>query len=205
MATVADIIASARYDLRDYRESDLAEEELVDYCNRVVSATDSILSSLNSDLLHQSSTAVTLASGDTSTDAPDRCLAIKSVYYSTEELQKKSIDAIYERRIVSSYTGKPNWWAHVGALIEFDCTADADYALTVVFNQGTAAVTVNSTMPYGGIMNDAIRQGIVLIASGIREKSMSAVSGMLYELMRSAAMQNIIRRNFVPKTYRMDF
>ena len=81
MATLAELITSARFDLRDYADREYPDPELVEYANRSVIALDSSLLSIDSDWLHQTGTAV-LASGQNKVTQPTRCISIRSIWIS---------------------------------------------------------------------------------------------------------------------------
>lgn len=76
MATVANILDSARYDLRAKTGNAFENEELLDYLNRTVGVLDSSLLSLNSDWLKKVDAAQELTTGQRKITMPTRCIGI---------------------------------------------------------------------------------------------------------------------------------
>jgi len=80
MATAANIITSARYDLRAVTGQSFEPEELLEYLNRSVIILDGVLMSTNSDWLHQTAISSGLTAGLNKVTMPTRCISIRSVW-----------------------------------------------------------------------------------------------------------------------------
>jgi hypothetical protein len=99
MATVAQFITSARYDLRDYQTGlEFDDEELLEYINRMKDVLDNTLFSMNSSYVHGTAT-LTLT---TKTDKIDLSSSlnsgsydtIRSLWIGTDEKEKVSLDVM---------------------------------------------------------------------------------------------------------------
>lgn len=202
--TVDDVITSARYDLRDTNDIEYADAELIDYLNRSVLTLSSALSSLNSDWVH-ASTDLTLSTGDNYTAQPSDCAAVRQIFISQDEVIKKSVDFIYQQRqFTSGITGKPYYFAQEGTNLVFERTADADYTLTTRYDQLQSTLTSTSSMPYNDRFNQVIREAVVLIAKHRQDRSVITES-VLHDFFLNHALTSVIKRNFVPKRYVIDF
>jgi len=81
MATASQIIASARYDLKEYKGQKMETAELLEYLNRAVIILDGILISKDSDWVHQSAISVALSTGQNKITMPTRCASVRSIWY----------------------------------------------------------------------------------------------------------------------------
>jgi hypothetical protein len=213
MATVQTLITSARYDLRDYGKGLVFDNaELLDYLNRMVGLMDSTLASLDSDLVEaQSDGDITLASGAKAADISSALNSglwdnIKDIWIDTDQLTQVSVDCMRRERIwVGSTTGQPYYWALHGTDILFERLADANYSLDIYYNKRTAALTITDSMPYNSIFDETFRELLVGNAKAKKEGRISRSDGFYSELFRRRAMQENLRRNFVPKPYSKDF
>jgi hypothetical protein len=213
MATIQDVIDSARYDLRDY-EDGLAfdDTELVLFMNRMIRNIDSALAAVSSDLVFASA-SITLAAAANSVDV-DTTLnsgkwdSIRAVWNGQTKIYKMPVQQLfYERLMIGTGTGSPWYWAMQGRTIQFDRTADQNYTLTCWYNTTTGTVTVATTTPYSGVFDDWLREMLVLHAKGKKTQNLKGAQGdlMYSELARKRVMEIVIRRNFIPKPYYIDF
>jgi hypothetical protein len=213
MATIQDVIDSARYDLRDY-EDGLAfdDTELVLFVNRMIRNIDSALAAVSSDLVFESA-SITLATASNEVDV-DTTLnsgkwdSIRALWNSQTKIYKMPVQNLfYERLMVGTATGAPWYWAMQGRTIQFDRTSDQEYTLTCWYNTTTGTVTVATTTPYSGVFDDWIREMLVLHAKGKKTQNLKGAQGdlMYQELARKRVMEIVIRRNFIPKSYYIDF
>jgi len=84
MATASQIIASARYDLKEYKGQKMETAELLEYLNRAVIILDGILISKDSDWVHQNAISVALSTGQNKITMPTRCASIRSIWYDSK-------------------------------------------------------------------------------------------------------------------------
>lgn len=210
MATVATFIDGARYDLRDYLEGlEFDDTELIEYINRVVPILDSVLASLNSDLV-RGTADVTLSSAAStiaiSSINSGNIQNIRSVWISTDKKEQLSADQMdYERQFIGTNTGEPDFWAIVGAYIQFERAADANYTVRFFYNSKTATLTSSSNMPYSDLFNNTIREMLIVYARAKKEGNIGKTDLYTDALFKKHAMEITIRRNFVPKPYKLDF
>jgi len=203
VATVASVLTSARYDLRD-TNTKYADAELVAYANRGLVQLDAVLSSINSDWV-DTTAAVTLASGASSATAPTRCLRLRQVWYDTTQLIPAPLSTIrYKQQVYSDSTGQPTYYALNGSNIQFDIVSDAAYALTAMFDQRSADLTSGGNMPYGDEFNEPLRESIVIMAKRRDEFDVN-LDAILYDFFMSAATQKAMARIYVPKPYYLGF
>ena len=213
MATVQTLITSARYDLRDYGKGLIFDNaELLDYLNRMVGIMDSTLASLDSDLVEaRESTNCTVASAarysDISSDLNSGLWDnIKSVWISTDELTQLSVDEMRIKRIwLGTGTGKPAYWALSNQQLLMDRVADQEYTLDIYYNKKNAALELTDSMPYFSIFDELFRELLVGNAKAKKEGRISRSDGFYSELFRRRAMQENLRRSYVPKPYHKDF
>jgi len=114
--------------------------------------------------------------------------------------QISSAELLEKRKFLNS-DGQPRYWAYQGTNLIFDYIADQDYGVVFHFNQKSDTLTTSSTMPYNDEFNEELREAVVLIA----QNELADVTMLLYDTFRAAATTKAIRRNFVPKRYRIDF
>ena len=65
----------------------------------------------------------------------------------------------------------------------------------------------NSTdmMPYDGRYDQLFREMLVMHAKAKKEGNVGQPEGIYHEIFRRRAWEETLRRNFVPKPYRIDF
>lgn len=204
MATVLSVITSARYDIKDGAARDPVDDVLVDFVNRAVHILDSQLSSLGSDFVHQTET-LTLSAAANSVSIPTRCIRVRSLWISTDELDKMSTDAMYNRRKYLSTTGQPDFWANEGANIIFDKTADAEYSITAHFDQRVDTLVKTDSMPYSDEFNEVIREAIVMMARNRDGQKKTYGAADIEMAIKNVAVQKIIAKNFIPRTRWLSF
>jgi hypothetical protein len=202
-ATVASILTSMRYDLRDSDARQFVDDELVDYINRGLTILDSTLAAKQSDWVHKTDDSFTLASGSNEESYPTDFKTVRSIWEDSNQIVKKDVDYIYyQRKFIT--TGRPYCFAIEDTNFIFDYTADQEYTLTVHYNKKSTALTTSGNMPFNDDFNLVLQQGAVLFAKNRNNKELNidAVIGSMFE---EAANKNVLKRNFVPKNYRLDF
>lgn len=204
MATAANIITSGRYDLRDTGSNLYADEELLDYLNRVRKLMYSALLAVHSDWVHATDSSVSLSSGASSATAPTTAASIRSVWYDDDQLVEKPVDYIYYKQKHIDSTGQPNYWAHEGSNIIFERTADAAYTLTAHYNTKGSDLASGDDMPFDDTFNEVIREGMVLMAKN-RNEVPGSINAQLYNMFNNQAMADIISRKHCKKNYFLGF
>ncbi|KKK64660.1 hypothetical protein LCGC14_2981950 [marine sediment metagenome] len=154
-----------------------------------VSAVTEILITVNENVIVNEGTA----------DASGTIFAQKS-----DEVVKKSTDVIHEKRMQISGTGRPYYWAYEGTDLIFDHKANQAYGLFIRYNQKSAALEMNTPMPYNDEFNELLREGLVMYGKA-RRGELSSVDSVLRNMINNAVMTKAIRRDHIPKRYRADF
>ena len=201
--TVANILISLRYDLQDMEVNQFIDPELVDYLNRSLAVLDSKLAAKQSDWVHKTDAAFTLVSGEKEVAYPADMKTVRSVWEGSNLIVKKNVDYIYiQRKYVS--TGRPYCFAIEGTNLIFDYTADQEYTLTVHYNKKSTALTASGSMPFNDEFNLVLQQGAALYAKN-RINRISGFDAMFNDMFEKAANVDVLKRNFVPKNYTLDF
>ena len=92
MATVGDIITSARYDLQDHGGQKWNNDQLVNYINRIVQLIDRILLTRNSDFTLATTTG-TLSNGTNTVVEPTGNYRVIQIYNGSKRVYKKPRNA----------------------------------------------------------------------------------------------------------------
>lgn len=121
-----------------------------------------------------------------------------------ESVINRARNNIVPQRKYLSSDSRPQSWSHEGTNILFDYIADEDYGIIIHFNGKSAVLTSSSNMPYNDEFNEELRGAVVLISEN-RESKISDATMLLYETFREAATTKMVRRNFIPKRYHLDF
>ena len=210
MTTVATFIDSARYDLRDY-QTGLAwdDDEILEYVNRMVKVLDSTLASMNSSFVHGTEDE-TLASAANYIDLRTNLNggkwdSIRSVWISSTQLEKLSVDEMYYERKFITETGQPYFWALENPNIIFEKTSDAVYTIRIHYNKKTGTLTSASTIPYNDVFNEIFRELLVMHAQAKRENKIMQADQLYTAMFRQRAAQEQLRMDYIPKIYKLGF
>ena len=210
MATVAQFVDDARFDLRDYQTGlEFDDDELLTYINRMAKVLDSTLTALNSSFVHKQST-VSLGAAVNYLDVKTNLNSgkwdsIREIWIGQDMLEKTSVDSLYYKRKFLTGTGKPYYWAVAGDNVQFEMTTDAVYSLTINYNQTTGTLTASSNMPYSDRFNEVFREMLVMHAKAKKEGAMSPSEQVYQAAFRRVAIEQQIRSDFIPKYYRLGF
>jgi len=205
--TVGDIIASARYDLRDFGGQKFDNDQLVDFVNRIIILLDELLITKSSDFT-MTSADVTLSSGEYVATAPTRSHKVVQVYDGTNTLTKESLVNVmhmYQMNNESSTTGEPRYWAYNNGNLYFNVEADDDYTLKAIYHVKTATLTLIDNLPYNDFFNQYIREALVVMASKAKDDKIVNVDREFYTMFKNVVNSTVVGRNFVPKTYVLGF
>jgi hypothetical protein len=149
--TVATLITSLKYDLRNYGQMDFGEDLIVHYINRAINILDAKLIAWNSDQTLTMSTA-TLAKGYDYVTVPTRMLALREVWIQQDRKQAAGMNDLYYRRQFKKNVKESGDAIAVGDLcktinqntIDFstkgagDNDADTYWVCTVAFTMGAS-------------------------------------------------------------------
>ena len=210
MATVAQFITSARYDLRDYQTGlEFDSEELLEYINRMKDVLDNTLCSMNSSYVHGTAT-LTLSTAANSIDLSANLNSgdydtVRAVWIGSDEKEKISSDMMYYKRQFISDTREPDFWAMEGIYMIFDSTADADYSVEVSYNKTTPTLALTDNMPYADKFNQIFRELLVMHAKAKKEGGIAPAEQTYHAMFRAKAFADQIRQDYIPKRFKLDF
>ena len=205
--TVADIIESARYDLRDFNGQKFDETQLLNYVNRIMKLLDEMLIVRDSDFTMYHASA-TLEEEENTATAPTRTNSIVLLYIDTNKIIKEPLADVmhrYQMNKESSNTGEPSYWAYRGNNIYFNIEADDDYTLDAYYHKKTAELTADDDMPYNDFFNEYIREGIVSMAEKARDNKVAKIDAEFYNMFKHIVDSATVGRNFSPKNYHIGF
>lgn len=206
MATVATLLTSARYDLKDFSGQMWDDTQLVDYLNRVVIVMDNVLSSLRSDRCIDYNATATLSATDNSVAVPSNTNQVLDVWIGSDLKYKTTPQDIYARRIYNGgATGEPQHWAPTDETMIFDYTADDDYTIKIIRTVKTATLTTSSNMPYDDKFNEYFREAVINMAHKAKDNAVVNVDSMYFEEFKRIAMMDVVTRGYVPTYYYKDF
>jgi len=194
MATAADIITSARFDLRDTDETQYSDAMLLDFLNRGLRPLSVVLSMLSSDWVNDTSD-LTLASAASTITLPTYFISDITVRISTDYLTKNSVSSI-RHTLVDSTSDQPENYAIQSTTMMFERVADAEYTVVLEYNKYEADLASTDTMPYNGECNDILRQFITLSAKSRNEYSIMN-DAAIYDFFYEALFSKFVARNYI--------
>lgn len=211
MATAADIIASARYDLNDYQAGIMWDDvELLNYLNRMVGVMDSTLAALDSDLIQEIEIGIDCVADQSYVDISalnsGLWTRIRWVWLGQTLITQTSPASILYKNMFETTSALPRYWTNMGDYINFNCPCASAYDdLTIHYMTKSATLTSSTTMPYSGVFDETFREMLVLYAQAKKDGNPSAVNGMMNALFQRKAMEITIQRNFVERPYYIGF
>ena len=216
MANPATIINYARWDLRDYGTgTDIADEELLVYLNRVIRILNNYLINIRSDHVYGIEEGI-----DTTADQNYISLtalnsgtweSIEEFWIGSSKKQKVTPQEIYYLRKFRSESAEPEYWALMANNINFEVDADDAHTDVVIHYWKRAAALTSTadnsmeTMPYNDRYNDLIVQALVMMANDRHSDAAKRTDAVYYELFRKSMQGEALRRIYSPKPYRLDF
>ena len=201
--TAADIIVSARYDLRDEFSTQYTDAMLLDYLNRGLRSLTAVLSLLHSDWVNTSAT-LTLLISSSSVALPALFIADLKAKIGTSELTKYSVPALREELALNTVAGVPTGYCIQGTNMLFDRVTDAQYSVVLEYNAGIADLTTATTMPFNNDFNDVLRQFIILCGKS-RNEYVVVSDATMQDYFYDACYSKLVSRNNAPNLYRTDF
>ena len=203
-ATVASVITSMRYDLRDGSTLQYVDLELVEYLNRALRVLDATLSGLKSGWVSNEDTATKLLITENSSTKSTAAIVVREVWIGSDQLEKKDHDVIYYKRQFISDTGQPDYFAEEGTNLIFERTADQEYDLEIYYDKRATALTAVGNMPYDDEFNDPLREAAIILAKRRNEYDVN-LDAVLHDFFMGAALKKEMIRKFKPRRYRLGF
>jgi hypothetical protein len=211
MATVQSVINSCRYDIQDYETGLMFDDaELLNYLNRMIGVLDSELAMLNSDLVEGEEADIDTVQDQNYVDISSMNSgdwdSIRQVWIGSDIVEKIPLDNMRYKRMYRTGTGKPYYWCLYNRQLLFEHDCDQAYTdLTIYYNKKTAELALDDSMPFNDIFNESIREMLTLYAAARKEGAVGGVNAAMQGLFKKRAMEEVIRRGFVPKPYYIDF
>ncbi len=203
MALVADVIQSARFDLRDENRTQYPDEMLVDYLNRGIRALTSTLGMFQSDWVFETAT-LPLAIGANFVALPADFATDISAFIVTQELTKRPIEQILETRREGSTDGEPTNYAIQGLNMLFEKAANVAYTITLEYNKKLNTLDLIDAMPFNDEFNDTLRQYVVLSGKNRNEYSLAG-SAAIQDFFYQSVFNKLVARNYIPNNNRTLF
>lgn len=212
MATAQDIINDARYDLEDYQTGiSWDSTEMLNYLNRMIIVMNSELASLESELVEGEETDIDCVADQKYVDLSNLNSGLWSnvtaVWIGQDILEQVPLWSMrYKRMYRTDQSAQPQYWTvrREQLLFEQDC-ASAYTTLTIYYNQKETPLALTDDMPFQDRFNESFREMMVLYAQGKKDGNPSAINGMMQTLFMKRAMEETTRRNFIQKSYYIDF
>jgi len=202
MATAADIILSARYEIRDEEAKEFSDAMLLNFLNRGVQPLSAALVRIKSDWVNDTEN-ITLSSGNSSETLPALFVSDITVRIGTSYLVKKSVSTVRHMLVLSS-TGQPENYAIRNTTIMFDKEANADYTIVLEYNKKEDTLLATADMPYNDDFNDTLRSFIVLCAtSSANERVLNEAS--INQFFYASLFSKTIDRTHISNIYETDF
>jgi len=202
MATAADIILSARYEIRDEEAKEFSDAMLLNFLNRGVQPLSAALVRIKSDWVNDTEN-ITLSSGNSSETLPALFVSDITVRIGTSYLVKKSVSTVRHMLVLSS-AGQPENYAIRNTTIMFDKEANADYTVVLEYNKKEDTLLATADMPYNDDFNDTLRSFIVLCAtSSANERVLNEAS--INQFFYASLFSKTIDRTHISNIYETDF
>lgn len=211
MATLASIITSARYDLVDYETGVMyTDEELLVYLNRMFEIMDSMLAAIDSDLVFAEETSIDTVASQNYVDISGMNSGlwsdVREVWIGQDQLRKLTVPRMYYERKFRSADAQPYYWALHNQQILFETGADAAHTdLIIDYNKKTGDLASSASMPYFDTFNEFFREQLVLHTKMKRLGQTPQPDLVWNGAFKRVAMAEVIRRNFVPKPYHINY
>jgi hypothetical protein len=205
MTTVADTLTALKYDLRNYGNIDFDQDQIMHYMNRSVKILDARLVAFNSDQTF-TQTALTLPISQNYATCPAQTLAVREIWHN--QIRKTNLpmnELYYRRRFRTTQTAVPHFWTHVQDQIQFEVTADQEYAMTIIYDKASDTLTAGGNMPYNGDYDNAIRETTVQMCIHKKHKVDSPTDAVYAQIFDQILTNDIVNRRFTRKLYKLDF
>lgn len=188
MATIADLLTSARYPLHDTDQNKWTGAELIDYINRGYRLIHSRLVQMKSDLARSYTTATTVAGTDY-VAIPTGLQSFEFIQVDGEEDPLSQVDMMYIETYnsrISSQRGIPTCFALYNSNIYLRPVPDIAYTLNIYYNAALTDLDSSDTTPFSGIADEALIAFIVEMALARDEHNTSRAQAAVSTLLRMA-------------------
>ena len=189
MATVADLLTSVRYQIRDGGTNKWPGAELIDYINRGYRLVLTRLVQLKSDLV-KTSTTVTLVAGTENYTIPTGLQAIEFLQIEGQSQPLNQVDMSYIEMYNSKFSpvtdGVPRCFALFNGYIYLRPTPTAAGTLNVYYYAQPTDLTSSTTTPFNGIADEALIAFVVEMALAREEHNTARNQNAVSSLLRMA-------------------
>ena len=188
MATVADLLTSVRYQIRDGGTNKWTGAELLDYINRGYRLVLARLVQLKSDLVKTSTTA-TLVAGTESYAIPTTLQAIEFLQIEGEDAPLSQVDMSYIETYsakISDNTGTPTCFALFNGYIYLRPIPSAAGTLNIYYYAQPSDLDTSTTTPFNGIADEALIAFVVEMALAREEHNTNRNQNAVGSLLRMA-------------------
>lgn len=206
MALVSDIITQTRYPLIDINANQWSDTELLNYLNECCDMIHQTLIDSESELIRTGTTTVTTASGIELYTLPTDLWTIHKVWVETEDpmdMCEESDRYQYLKQEEDSDTSArttPTDYYIDGGEIGLLPFSDAIYTVNVIYYTTFTDLVSTDEMPYKGLFNSQIRQGVVMLGKNRNELGLN-IEGVLMEMYQARALRLTRKRR--KKNYQM--
>lgn len=188
MATVADLLTSVRYPIRDGGTNKWTGAELLDYINRGYRLIFARLVQIKSDLV-KTSTTVSLVAGTENYAIPAGLQAIEFLYVEGSEKPLPQVDMSYIENYttkVSSQADTPGCFALFNSYIYVRPIPAAAGTLTVYYYGQPTDLDSGDTTPFNGIADEALIAFVEEKALAREEHNTQRAQAAVSSLLRMA-------------------
>lgn len=211
MAITADIIEQVGYELRN-DSGEFSDQELLTYVNKNLEILHTVLINSESELVRTGSGSFNTIAGTQSYDLTSSGIDITDMWLphrvwtsQYEPMDMCSEDELYdginnEEKGSTGCRARPQEYCLVGDYMWFKEVPDVVYTVNIKYFPEHTNVRLDSTMPYRGIFNQKLVQGVLMTAKNRNEMNVN-VEASLLALYESAAFNLIKRRAYIPKQF----
>ena len=189
MATVADLLASVKYQIRDGGTNKWTGAELIDYLNRGYRLILTRLVQLNSDLV-KTSTTISLVSGTEKYAIPTGLQAIDFLQLDNEPVPLNQVGISYIEEYNSKFSpvtdGVPRVFALFNGYIYLRPIPKATGTLNVYYFAQPTNLDSSATTPFNGIADEALIAYVVEMALAREEHNTARNQAAVSSLLRMA-------------------
>lgn len=202
MATVEEMIRSARYDLHDETEKNYSWWMMLDYGNRGLRGLITTLTATNSDWVNTTAD-LRLTQNRNSVSLPKYFISDISARIGSTYLIKKPVSVIRDKRM-NTGTGTPNYYGIQGTTLIVEALVTEITTIVLEFHQGVAPLAPGDNMPFNDEFNDILRQFIVIMCK-IRNELYLMNDIAIRDFFYQALFSKLVSRNHIPNTIKTEF
>ena len=190
MATVADLLTSVKYQIRDGGTNKWPGAELIDYVNRGYRLVFNELVRIDSDLV-KSTAAITLVAGTENYALPTGLQAIKFLQIEGATDPLTQVDMAYIETYAAKFTNQrdtPRVFSIFNGYFYLRPIPNASGTMNVYYFVQPSDLTSSSTTPFSGIADEALIAFTVEMALAREEHSTARYQQMISSLLRMAGI-----------------